>query len=415
LDHPEFMLGGLQVRRVTIRNSPSVINAALYVRNFWDGRAQRLFNGFTPSGTAADAPGVLAIRDGQLVREPVLLNNASLASQASGPILDPLEMSYAGRTWSHFGKKMLSLRPLALQRVAADDSVLGRFARPAERGITPSYVELIRTAFQPAYWDSPDLVDGAFTQAEANFSLFWGLALQAYQSTLLSNDSPFDRFQDGDAGALTAQEQEGMRLFQNQGRCTTCHSGAEFSAAVYGNTGRGNNRAFQRTGVRAAEEDLGAGNGSFKSTSLRNVELTGPYFHNGGQATLEQVIDFYARGGDFANNAIRTFNISPTQKASLAAFLRSLTDERVRYQRAPFDHPELCVPAGSPEARPGLLIAAQSLQFPRSSTENWLGLSPVGAAGHNAPLQTFQELLQGIGADGARANAMNEICTAPLP
>jgi len=416
LDHPEFMVGELQVRRVTTRNSPSVINAAFYVRNFWDGRAQPIFNGFTPSGSAADAPGVLALRDGQLVREAVRLDNASLASQATGPVLDHLEMSYAGRTWPQLGKKMLSLRALALQRVAPDDGVLGRMARAGERGLQFSYAELVRGAFQPAYWDSSELVDGEFTQAESNFSLFWGLALQAYQSTLISNDSPFDRFQEGDAGALTAQEQEGMRLFQNQGRCTTCHGGAEFSAAVYSNNnGRGNNRAFQRTGVRDAAEDLGSGNGSFKSIGLRNVELTGPYFHNGGQATLEQVIDFYARGGDFANNAIRSFNMNSTQKAALAAFLRALTDERVRHERAPFDHPELCVPSGHPELRPGLLIAAQIPQFPRSSMEYWLGLAAVGAAGHAAPLQTFEELLQGIGADGARVNAMNEACTAPLP
>ena len=416
LDHPEFMIGDLQVRRVTARNAPSVINAAFYVRNFWDGRAQRIFNGFTPSGNAADAPGALVLRDGQLVREPVRLDNASLASQATGPILDHLEMSYAGRTWPQLGKKMLSLRALALQVVSPDDSVLGRMARIGDRGLRQSYSELVRSAFQPAYWSATELVDGEFTQAEQNFPLFWGLALQAYQSTLISNDSPFDRFQEGDAGALTAQEQEGMRLFQNQGRCTTCHGGAEFSAATFSNNnGRGNNRAFQRTGVRNAAEDLGSGNGSFKSIGLRNVELTGPYFHNGGQATLEQVIDFYARGGDFANNAIRTFNISTTQKAALAAFLRALTDERVRHERAPFDHPELCVPSGHPELRPGLLIAWQLNQFPRSSMENWLGLAAVGAAGHPAPLQTFEELLLGIGGDGARANAMNEGCTAPLP
>ena len=310
----------------------------------------------------------------------------------------------------------MSLRALALQRVAPDDGVLGRMARVGERGLQYSYAELVREAFQPIYWVSPEILDGGFTQAESNFPLFWGLALQAYQATLISNDSPFDRFQEGDARAMTAQEQEGMQLFQNQGRCTTCHGGAEFSAAVYSNNdGRGNNRAFQRTGVREAAEDLGSGNGSFKSIGLRNVELTGPYFHNGGQATLEQVVDFYTRGGDFANNAIRPFNINSTRKVALVAFLRALTDERVRHQRAPFDHPELCVPAGHPELRPGLLIAAQIPQFPRSSMENWLGLAPVGAAGHAAPLQTFEELLQGIGADGARVNAMNEACTAPLP
>ena len=264
-------------------------------------------------------------------------------------------------------------------------------ARIEERGLQYTYGELIREAFQPSLWESGELVEGEFTQAESNFSLFWGLALQADQTTLISNGSPFDRFQEGSAGALTAQEQEGMRLFQTTGRCSTCHSGAEFSAATYSNNGgRGNNRAFHRTGVRDAVEDAGAGNGSFKSIGLRNVELTGPYFHNGGQATLEQVIEFYARGGDFGNNAIRPFNMSSTQKASLAAFLRALTDERVRFERAPFDQPELCVPAGHVELRPGVLIAALAWQYPRSSLENWAGLAAVGGGGTRDAVADFR-------------------------
>jgi cytochrome c peroxidase len=410
-DPSAFQLGGLQVRRVTTRNSPSVINAVFYIRNFWDGRAQRIFNGATPSGNAADAPGALVLRDGQLVREPVRLDNASLASQATGPILDHVEMSYAGRTWTDLARKLLPANPLALQRVAPDDSVLGPLARIGGRGLAPNYRDLILSAFQPA------LTDGGDPQMEANFSLFWGLSLHAYQSTLVSNDSPFDRFQEGDPAALTAQEQEGMRLFQNQGRCATCHGGAEFSAAVFSNNngGRGGNRAFQRTGVRPAAEDIGSGNGNFKSIGLRNVELTGPYFHNGGQATLEQVIDFYARGGDFANGDIRPFNMSGTQKAALAAFLRALTDERVRHERAPFDHPELCVPNGHPELQPGVLIAALNFKSPRTAVDLWVGLPEVGASGHPEPLQTFEELLQGIGGDGARANAMTATCAVPLP
>ncbi|MBI2686915.1 MAG: hypothetical protein HYX27_11420 [Acidobacteria bacterium] len=415
LDHPEFMIGDLQVRRVTVRNSPSVINAAYYVRGFWDGRAARVFNGATISGIAGDAPGAMTLRDGVLAREPVQLNNASLASQAVGPILDPLEMSYAGRTWPKLGKKMLRLQALALQRVAPDDSVLGPMAVLDGRGLKMSYTGMVQTAFQPLLWESNEIVEGEYSQAEMNFPLFWGLALQAYQSTLISNDSRLDRFLEGDASAMTPEEQEGMRLFQTTGRCTVCHGGAELSAATITNSvGRGN-RAFQRTGVRDPGEDAGSGGGSFKSIGLRNIELTGPYFHNGGQATLEQVIDFYARGGDFANNAIRSFPVNSTQKAALVAFLRALTDDRVRYERAPFDHPELCVPAGSPEEKPGALFAAPAPPFLRSSRENWAGIGPVGASGNKFPLQTFEELLQGVGADGSRANAMNEACTAPLP
>ncbi|WP_458646418.1 hypothetical protein [Nostoc sphaeroides] len=86
--------------------------------------------------------------------------------------------------------------------------------------------------------------------------------------------------------------------------------------------------------------------GAFKAPGLRNVELTAPYFHNGGQATLEQVVDFYNRGGDFG--VLPPLKLSPEEKQQLVAFLKGLTDERVRYEKAPFDHPQLFVPNGHP-------------------------------------------------------------------
>jgi cytochrome c peroxidase len=119
--------------------------------------------------------------------------------------------------------------------------------------------------------------------------------------------------------------------------------------------------------------------GSFKAPSIRNVELTGPYFHNGGKLTIGQVVDFYMRGGDFAetNTVHRDFNImnlledgqalgglSPAEQderiLALIDFVLTLTDERVRWEQAPFDHPEVFVPLDgrAPEnsfGRPGFL------------------------------------------------------------
>ncbi len=420
-DKPEFLSGELQVRGVTVRNSPSVINAVFNVLNFWDGRANQIFDGFTVNGLPEATPGIAVMRGGVLVREQVRIANASLASQSVGPALDHLEMSYEGRTWPKLGKKMLSLRPLALQRVATDDSVLGPLAEAGGRGLQErvTYLGLIQAAFHPTYWESTELVDGEHTQVEYNFSLFWGLSMQAYQATLVSNDSRFDRFQEGDSSALTAEEQQGLQIFTGNGNCNECHGGAEFTAASF--TARGNNgglnvHAFQRTGVRPVAEDAGRNNGTFKSPGLRNVELTGPYFHNGGQATLEQVVEFYRRGADFNpnNNDIRPFNANATQQAALVAFLKALSDDRVKYERAPFDHPELCVPAGHIELGPGLL-AAGSDPFPRSAAERYVAIPAVGAGGNAVPLQTFEELLHGIGADGSRAHAMKEACSAPLP
>ena len=434
LDKPEFMRGDLQVRRVTVRNTPSVYNTVYYSRNFWDGRATGSFNGFTVAGTGADAPGVLVAGNGVLARQQVRMDRASLAAQAVGPVLDHLEMSYAGRTWPLLGKKMLNLAPLALQRVAGDDSVLGAMARVDGRGLEArhSYQTLIEASFERKFWESAQLVDAAgeaiagrtgapeslteFTQAEYNFSLFWGLALQAYQATLNSDDSPFDRFMEGDQRAMTAQEQLGMRLFQTTAGCTECHNGPELSAAAFNINLTTRNHSFERTGVRPIGEDMGAGNAAFKSIGLRNIEFTGPYFHNGGQATLEQVIDFYRRGGDFSpvTNDIRPFNVNGEQIAAIVAFLKALSDDRVRYERAPFDHPELCVPAGHEEDKPGVLLPGLSPWFVTSAAEKWRTVPAVGLGGNTLPLRTFDELLRGVG-PSERAHALSDACTAPLP
>src|SRR5262249_4118439 len=148
------------------------------------------------------------------------------------PPLNNIEMSYDGRTWPKLGKKMLGLRPLAQQFVASDDSVLGPFSDPAGRGLAPpvTYLPMIQAAFQPEYWSSDQPVNrmgidsaktasasinntNEFTQAEFNFALFWGLAIQAYEATLVSDDSPFDRFSEGIGGTLSTEQQNGLNIF----------------------------------------------------------------------------------------------------------------------------------------------------------------------------------------------------------
>ena len=105
--------------------------------------------------------------------------------------------------------------------------------------------------------------------------------------------------------------------------------------------------------------------GAFKTPSLRNVELTAPYFHNGGQATLEQVVAFYNRGGDFPRENrenldadIVPLGLTEPERATLVAFMRALTDERVRRDQAPFDHPELSLSNGRDRDGARLLLPA---------------------------------------------------------
>src|SRR6266850_3024739 len=129
-----FTLGGLKVRQVTSRNTPTVVNAVFYLRNFWDGRASNVFNAVTPFGSADARAQVLVVQRGTLGPAAVRLDASSLASQAVGPPLNGVEMSYDGRAWTYLGRKMLTLTPLARQNVAEDDGVLGPLADPAGTG-----------------------------------------------------------------------------------------------------------------------------------------------------------------------------------------------------------------------------------------------------------------------------------------
>jgi len=561
---PVFHNAEGNVRQVTGRNSPSVINAVLNVRNFWDGRANAQFNGVNGSGQLDPTALVWRQVKGMDVLEqvPVLLDMASLASQAVGPVLSSVEMSCSGKMMSTLAHRLLDRHALDSQLVSRSDSVLGKFAMPDGMGLFYTYRELIEEAFLPQ-WQTTLLTPDGIPQVESNFALFFGLAIQMYEATLVSDDSRYDRWaaaggpKGGDAvGLLTPQERRGLDIFVNEGTmpgvpvssCINCHASSAFSSATWtyiaqdpdatvveimasaaieeaarvvfadypieeapaalplnftldnaivelfrivpegddgdegdeGDDGEdekefilvstltlpdfaplgcptdvartgvvaeakhgaafsalvrrrvlsdgtcgtsmfvnvtgflegsyevrvnGIARAisevqapgaydlgFYNIGVRPTAEDLGVGglqaggiplsftrriqqglpipdaptsvphvpadihaqvDGAFKTPSLRNVELTGPYFHNGGQSTLRQVVEFYNRGGDFHQEnlvdlspEISTLDLSESDIDALVAFMKTLTDERVRDESAPFDHPELRQPNG---------------------------------------------------------------------
>ena len=153
-------------------------------------------------------------------------------------------MSYGGRSWPKVGRKMLALHPLAQQKVAPDDSVLGPFANTNSRGLKPEldYLALV----QPHSARILELdATGRYRRdasgknqhryvhpGRVQFSLLFGLSIQAYEFTLISDDSSFDRLVEG-TGVLTSQEQAGRRIFNGSGGCSGCHRGAEFTATTY--------------------------------------------------------------------------------------------------------------------------------------------------------------------------------------
>jgi cytochrome c peroxidase len=430
-----FQVGGINTRRVTPRNSPTVINAALNVRNFWDGRANNVFNGFSPFGPRDPDAGiwVTAGNGGAAEKVALALKDASAASQAVGPPGSDIEMSCGGRAFPNIARRVLDLPALNRQAVAPDDSVLRSFSG----GLKPRYRQLIQAAFQPRLWNATQqvMLSGVpYSQIEANFPLFFGLAIQLYESTLISDQAPLDSYLQGNTSALNQQQIRGMQTFIGKGMCINCHKGPELTGAAtklrlspkepVENMVMGDRQVaiydngFYNIGVRPTAEDLGVGasdpwgnplsftrqyrtlltggkvpdlftvdpckfevplttglcdqsatlpptgfrdavDGAFKTPTLRNVALTGPYFHNGSQATLEQVVTFYNRGGDrrgsdaantsgFGANRsnldadIKPLGLTDQEQADLVAFLRdTLTDPRVAWERAPFDHPSL--------------------------------------------------------------------------
>jgi len=177
----------------------------------------------------------------------------------------------------------------------------------------PGYSE----AFRAAFGREPDIA-----------SLTASLA--AFERTIRSGGSRFDRFRTGETGALTASERRGFELFNSRAGCAACHEGVRLESQSFLNNGL----AFVapdsgRARITLDSEDFG----KFRVPSLRNVMLTAPYMHDGRLATLDEVLEHYDRGGAGVrgkDDRIRPLNLTPSEKEDLTAFLGSLTDTVIK-------------------------------------------------------------------------------------
>lgn len=263
------------------RNSPTVLNAAYYEQQFWDGRAE------------------------------------TLEDQAILPLINPIEMAMP----SH-GAVEEKLRAL------------------------PEY---------------PPLFQKAFGKSDITISRV-GQALASFERTLISFSAPIDRFLMGRKDAISASAQRGWELFNGKARCNTCHGhvGAvpTFTDNKYHNIGVGAKQRDFSALAREAQHALQTGGpqvidelalkphfselgrflitkeqkdmGAFKTPGLRNVELTAPYMHDGSEATLLDVINFYDRGGEnnpFLDGGIRPLNLTDQEKADLVELMKTFTSD----------------------------------------------------------------------------------------
>ena len=638
-DRP-FALRGFDTRRVEPRNTPSVVNSVFNFRNFWDGRANNNFNGVNPFGNRDEHAKVVSDEGSGAETVKVLLPLSSAASQAVGPPLSDFEMASVGRTWPKVGKKMVdpAIVPLGKQIVDNTDSRLGSLSDDdgshSIPGLSTSYEDMVKAAINSRWWDSDAIVTFSaasngtpvptvigtgtpsgtdeYTLMEANFSMIFGLAVQAYEQELISDKTPFDSYAAGDESALSDAQKRGLDIFDNKAKCSNCHGGTTFSGATVEEIGnddtdsessftiiermemashiaaatvvfgigdiptldpgiehvkqlrkdpRGmfieikdnvnevlfsgvfpdtssfsfppsapcssssesiqldaissaidtlltvadaelkvrdncsttfrvriengfaslptgvydiylDNRlwsqirieihavydnGFYNIGIRPTDDDLGVGGtdpfgnplsftemelldpgrsdireglpssdgfnpsdpigslgeqpavrGAFKTPILRNLKLSAPFFHNGGQRTVEEVVRFYNRGGDFSDGNIReldpdivVLNLSEDEIADLVDFLENgLFDERPFTQVAPFDHPQLFYPEGH-DPIDGITIFAEA---------------EVVGAGGGVEAETFEDKLDPSSIASGRRDmlAINQYSNSPV-
>lgn len=164
-------------------------------------------------------------------------------------------------------------------------------------------------------------------------------AIAAYERTIISTNSAFDKFVLGDPKAMGDEAQRGMVVFKGKGRCILCHNDSNFTDNQFHNTGVPQ--------VGPMKEDLGryyvtrrnADKGAFKTPTLRSLTETPPYMHDGVFKTLEEVVEFYDKGGNANPNLdprIKPLGLAPQEKTDLIAFLKALTGEPI-----PFEFPKL--------------------------------------------------------------------------
>jgi cytochrome c peroxidase len=212
---------------------------------------------------------------------------ASLEEQATGPVMNPVEMGMPD------------------MKVAA--------ARLAEDA---TYIAEFKSAFPP---------DGLINKETI------GMAIAVFERTILCGNSPYDRFQAGQKNALSESAQRGLKIFkdENKGNCETCHAGPNFSDENYNNIG---------VGMTAKAPDLGryevtkleGHQGAFKTPTLRNVAERGPYMHDGSQKTLDEVVDFYVKGGHpnrWLSPKMKPLNLTAQDRKDLVEFLKALSGE----------------------------------------------------------------------------------------
>ncbi len=222
---------------------------------------------------------------------------ASLEDQAKGPLANPLEMT-TEKTANE-----------------AHEAVVKRI------NDVPGYIKKFRAAFG----------DGDITIDHV------AKAIATFERTVLSGNAPYDRYKAGDKSAMSESQIRGLNVFVKKAECDACHLGFNFSDESYMNIGIGMDKPKPDPGryaITKNEDDFGA----FKTPTLREIEHTAPYMHDGSLKTLEEVVEHYDKGGTpnpHLSEKMKPLHLTKQEKADLVAFMKALSGEGWQHIKEP--------------------------------------------------------------------------------
>jgi cytochrome c peroxidase len=220
---------------------------------------------------------------------------ATLEDQVKGPIANPIEMGNSHDAMVISLRKISGYGPLFLKAFGSEEITIDRVAQ----------------------------------------------AVATFERTILSGNSPYDRYKAGDKKAMSPAQVRGMRIFVDKAKCDSCHEGVNFTLNAYANLGVGADKPDPDVGRFAVTKDP-ADWGAFKTPTLRDVARTAPYMHDGSLLNLHQVVNFYDKGGTPNRNLdakIKPLHLREQEKEDLVAFLNALTGD-VTPVRAPDKLPQ---------------------------------------------------------------------------
>lgn len=220
---------------------------------------------------------------------------ATLEEQAKGPIANPIEMGNTHEACVTTLQRIEGYRPLFAKAFGSDEITIDNVAK----------------------------------------------AIATFERTVVSGNAPYDRYMAGDKQAMTPPQIRGMKIFF-QAKCAKCHAGPNFTLDTFHNLGVGADRPNADVG-RFAVTKSAADWGAFKTPTLREVANTAPYMHDGSMETLEEVIDFYNKGGTPNRNLsadMKPLKLTAAQKADLIDFLHALSGEGWQNIKPPQEFPQ---------------------------------------------------------------------------